>query len=518
MTMRTPKETSFKTDASCTTSFSRRALLQGSAAVGALSLAGGTTARAAGPKTRHSAFSPEGKKALASYAKAVEIMRNRSRQDPADPLGWTYQYKIHWYPDHGDTLVLPDGSVDFAALQRDQIAELDAFFGPPGPTNTRRTQAEATWGKCPHSNSSTIALDFMPWHRKYLFCFELIVRKLSGDDDFALPYWGYMDGKTSQVLPPEFDAIGSPLRNARSPKSSQGDPMTLSFFGGRFWSDRTFAVFSRAAEGTPHGSVHNFVGAGDHDMSSLFRSPRDPVFWLHHCEIDRIWEGAMKAGFQPPAGAWLNNKHQFFDESGKLVELTNKDVLKTELIKDLPGYVYQTVPQPPAAPPIAVAAQAPEAGPRRALAAAANIAVRGGMQTTVMVVVAPLDAASLAADGTRRIKLEISDVTLDRRAAAEIGLYVNAPADATGETLRKYEVGILSTFGILPGAGPTHAGHAADGPPNVQSFDVTDVVVQLQREGRWSGEPRLTTVEITGSLGNSVLRLGKVELIETGAQ
>jgi tyrosinase len=498
--------------------FTRRTVLQGSVVIGALSLAGGT-AIARGAKTRHSAFSPEGKKALASYAKAVEIMRNRSRSDPTDPLGWTYQYKMHWYPDHGGQLELLDGGLDLAALQRDQIAELDTFFGPPGPTNEKRRQAEATWGKCPHSNSGTISLDFLPWHRKYLFFFERIIRKVSGDDEFALPYWGYMDGKSSQVLPPDFDVIGSPLRHDRSPKSVQGDPMTLSFFAGRFWSDRAYPVFSRAVEGSPHGGVHNFIGDGDRDMSSLFQSPRDPVFWLHHCEIDRIWEGALKAGFPPPGGAWLENRHPFFDEDGRLIGLTNGQVLNTEQIGDLPGYVYRDVPRPPVTPATGLVVGA--SGPRRSLAAAANVTLRTGNQTTLLVPgpqMGTLGATSLTPGGTRRLKLEISEVTLDRRAVANVALYLNAPPDATGETLRKYEVGMLSTFGILPGPSAAHAGHgsAAGDPPDVQSFDVTELVAELQREGRWTGEPRLTTAEITGSLGRAVLRIGKVELVETG--
>ncbi|HEY7299739.1 MAG TPA: tyrosinase family protein [Xanthobacteraceae bacterium] len=496
----------------------RRTLLQGSAAVGALSLANVWPVSATDPKTRYSAFSVEGRKALASYAKAVAVMHDRSRQDATDPLGWTYQYKMHWYPDDGDSLVLPDGGIDWARLERDQIAELDSFFGPPGTGNVKRSQAEATWGKCPHSNSSTIALDFMPWHRLYLFFFERIVRKLSGDDEFTLPYWGYMDAKASQVLPPGFDVAGSPLRHDRSPASNQGDPMSPSFFDGKFWSDPAFPVFTRAVEGTPHGVVHNFVGDGNRDMASLFQSPRDPVFWLHHCEIDRIWEGALKTGFKPPGGAWLNNTHSFFDENGVLVKATNNDALNTQQIKDWPGYLYHDVPAPPSGPVAAMQALNLESRPRHTLAVAENVSLHTGLQTnslTAAPAMGTFAVNSLTAAGNRRVKLEISNVTLDRRAVANIALYLNAPADAKGEALRKYEVGVLSTFSILPGPTDLHAAHAPSGPPNVLSFDVTRLLTELQREGRWPDQLRLTTMEITGSLAGAELRLGKVELVET---
>ncbi|RYZ59383.1 MAG: hypothetical protein EOP07_04185 [Proteobacteria bacterium] len=39
-------------------------------------------------------------------------------------------------------------------------------------------------------------------------------------------------------------------------------------------------------EGTPHNGVHNTVGG---IMANTTDSPRDPVFWLHHCNIDRVW-------------------------------------------------------------------------------------------------------------------------------------------------------------------------------------------------------------------------------------
>ncbi|MEU5656104.1 tyrosinase family protein [Streptomyces sp. NPDC047737] len=45
-------------------------------------------------------------------------------------------------------------------------------------------------------------------------------------------------------------------------------------------------------EGRPwmHNQVHQWIG-GDMDPSS---SPNDPVFYLHHCNVDRIWESWMQ--------------------------------------------------------------------------------------------------------------------------------------------------------------------------------------------------------------------------------
>ena len=47
----------------------------------------------------------------------------------------------------------------------------------------------------------------------------------------------------------------------------------------------TFQTFQRALEGAIHAGVHRAVG-GDMGGAS---SPSDPLFWLHHANIDRIW-------------------------------------------------------------------------------------------------------------------------------------------------------------------------------------------------------------------------------------
>jgi len=53
------------------------------------------------------------------------------------------------------------------------------------PRNWRR-QARIHFDGCPHGNWF-----FLPWHRQYVLEFEQICRDLSGDPDFALPYWNW---------------------------------------------------------------------------------------------------------------------------------------------------------------------------------------------------------------------------------------------------------------------------------------------------------------------------------------
>ena len=47
----------------------------------------------------------------------------------------------------------------------------------------------------------------------------------------------------------------------------------------------TFNMFAAAVEGV-HNSGHIWVAG---TMGGITTAPCDPVFWMHHAEIDRIW-------------------------------------------------------------------------------------------------------------------------------------------------------------------------------------------------------------------------------------
>jgi len=47
----------------------------------------------------------------------------------------------------------------------------------------------------------------------------------------------------------------------------------------------SYSQFRPGLEWPPHGIVHVRIGG---DMSTM-RSPNDPLFWLHHAQVDRLW-------------------------------------------------------------------------------------------------------------------------------------------------------------------------------------------------------------------------------------
>jgi tyrosinase len=108
-------------------------------------------------------------------------------------------------------------------------------------------------------------------------------------------------------------------------------------------------------EGTPHNFIHRWV---NNDMATA-ESPIDPIFWLHHSNVDRLWtEWVKKHPTGMPTGDpnWTKTALPgFCDRNGNPVN--NFTVDKTFKTTDL-GYEYA-----PPAPMNAVPAPAPAGGP-----------------------------------------------------------------------------------------------------------------------------------------------------------
>lgn len=214
---------------------------------------------------------------------------------------------------------------------------------------------------------------FLPWHRAYLYYFEEIVRGLSGNNNFALPYW---DWSRTHSLPGLFWGAGNPLDNpARPNEPGSGRKPTLNpntqftsqelftYVGeariAQILGIAVFTVFGGSAvaqpgeegeqgrlENGPHNFVHRWVGG---DMVSG-GSPYDPIFWLHHCNIDRLWsEWALKHPQGTPSNpAWLNTPFRdFCDRDGNPAAKTVAQTLNTA---DL-GYRYAPRDEPVAVQP-----------------------------------------------------------------------------------------------------------------------------------------------------------------------
>jgi len=211
---------------------------------------------------------------------------------------------------------------------RDAIAQMKAL--PSGDRRNWTRQAEIHNNSCPHGNWY-----FLPWHRAYLYYFEVIVRELSGYEDFALPYWNW----TCQPQIPAhfFGGSSNPMFDATRTKTAS-DTIPTTITGETLVSDildiadfENFGSFESTAlrggsgggygelEGTPHNLVHGWIGG---NMGG-FMSPLDPVFWCHHNMVERLWWewNITRGNPNPDASSWSNLSlgNMFSDETGALV-------------------------------------------------------------------------------------------------------------------------------------------------------------------------------------------------------
>jgi tyrosinase len=155
---------------------------------------------------------------------------------------------------------------------------------------------------------------FPPWHRAYLLDLERELQAI--DSGVALPYWRF-DEPAAALFAPEFlgmppedtaqgDVIQFPHGHALEfwktdvsdpierrpryrianapPQSVQGQPFVISQKATMALGTQ-YAAFRRL-EGAPHGAAHvSFDGP----INTVPTAAKDPLFFLLHANIDRLW-------------------------------------------------------------------------------------------------------------------------------------------------------------------------------------------------------------------------------------
>jgi tyrosinase len=142
-----------------------------------------------------------------------------------------------------------------------------------------------------HSMNGTVGTyRFLPWHRVYLVKFEAELRLL--DNTLFVPYWDWINDRTvpawlDDLLPQGLsDLNGDPIDVTRSPGDDPDTPdLPAQPDLDGVNAQNQYVPFTSALEGI-HNTVHNWVGG---TMSDIMYSPCDPLFWMHHSFIDRVW-------------------------------------------------------------------------------------------------------------------------------------------------------------------------------------------------------------------------------------
>jgi hypothetical protein len=139
---------------------------------------------------------------------------------------------------------------------------------------------------------------FLPWHRHFLLRFEQHLKSAAQDSRLSLPFWDWTREDAG-------DLDAEPWRSFFGGRANEGgqfdhwhterwDTTAQGLDAGghlptlrdmAYAQQKTsFATF-REIEGHHHAGPHIWVGP---DMMGQ-RSPRDPLFYLHHCNLDRLW-------------------------------------------------------------------------------------------------------------------------------------------------------------------------------------------------------------------------------------
>lgn len=155
---------------------------------------------------------------------------------------------------------------------------------------------------------------FLPWHRAYILFFEHAFR--DQNPEAALPWWDWTSDESHATGVPEafsveqVDGNPNPLFKAhisipsaqppidRDTSRFPGDPNDLPLPDDvtNLFEFTHFDDFSNQLQGI-HNFIHGWTGGvaeidGQQvggDMGVVATAAFDPIFWSHHCFIDRTW-------------------------------------------------------------------------------------------------------------------------------------------------------------------------------------------------------------------------------------
>lgn len=431
----------------------------------------------------------------ADKAKVAQLRRLFSemrKKKASDPGSYFFQGAVHWFPDLGAQSVA--NRPDFKVLA-------DMFNADPAAK-----EMLGFWNQCTHRTNKKKSWDFLLWHRAYLYYFELHARKTLGDPAFSVPYWDYKASLASRKLPAIFadlkaDGVDNPLLPLGGLKRDLGDSLdsldlddvdaSAVMGNDYFFSEPGIEGmgneigFRTSMDAKPHGSVHGGINGW---MGDVPTAAFDPVFWVHHANIDRlfnVWLGKRRfwSRTMPKAEvqAWLaTSAYTFYDATGK-PESKTRDFFMNQ--KNL-GYSYDSdpavisLPDFPPQPAIAVAAHvgANSMGiPKEvmgfseksagSLSAPVRISAASGVLVRVPLAVPPaapgaakgnlpLAVTSQSSHKNNRTILELSGVRKAGERGGNYGVFVGPDAESASDTSSPAYVGRFSSFEAPDEEGP----------------------------------------------------------------
>lgn len=180
---------------------------------------------------------------------------------------------------------------------------------------------------------------FLAWHRRYLLEFERELQRVdallrpAATEKLGIPYWrwqdffpvwlvGFLPAKdpnTGLTPPPRKNSPPPPKANAADIDTivNQFSIQITGLAGENDYTKFTYGIegWGLRPNGTKlpaHNHGHSWIGG---IMNNTSTSPTDPMFWLHHAEIDRLWQVWRVAN--PTSAPLLTGSDRIMDPWGE---------------------------------------------------------------------------------------------------------------------------------------------------------------------------------------------------------
>jgi tyrosinase len=405
---------------------------------------------------------------------------------------------------------------------------------------------------------------FLPWHRGYVGTFEAIVaakvKELTGDD-WALPYWNYLDATNADArkLPDAFladtmpDGTENPLKYyrgapMRSPDVTALDPGPfdkfdldamdendflvgnhggIGFGGGISGGFIQFGNWTGDLEQNPHNIVHVLTGQGGGWIGDPLTAGLDPLFWLHHCNVDRLWQAWMGASGKHmvndprwnhgPADRAFTMPVVGGDQPG--ITFGGQDCLAGgEFFPEYDDLTKGTgVTQGAGA--VTRVSMGPSVGQTVEVIGASAAPVQVSEQPAMTEVVVDATAASVAVSSmgatepgeeVSRLYLAFESVKGDLPSGM-LDVFLDLPEGANLEEHAGKQVGSVALFGLNVASKPDgrHGGNGLS-----YTIDITDQAGRFAAAGLGDGPLKVTLRTRNGHSGDAAITIGRVSLLK----
>lgn len=222
------------------------------------------------------------------------------------------------------------------------------------------------------------------------------------------------------------------FRNFDVPQGTEApNRLSPSFGGNQVPQPQHFSDARGQLEHLPHNRIHNEIGNGILSISNTCSANwmgdancagRDPIFWLHHTNIDRLWTDWLALGEGRANSTdenWKNTKFSFYNEKGQLETRPVSDFLETKAFAETMNVPRQ---------------QSVDIHGTRA-----NVSIPLPLTKN------QLSTAAFGAEKSPSPVLILEGVTYDP-GAPTYNVYINLPAGVEADTRTPYYVGSIVLF------------------------------------------------------------------------